>query len=512
MSTENYNDQFAQLIEPVSKPQSFHMPFQISRGSKSFEKKKIKRNGKIVKVNAYNTFAQRVSDVTISFLQIEAKRRGFDYYKIKSLVVKELEPKLAEYGLNDFDKMSNEQRNMAKYAVEHALHKKLMEFGNFVISIGFREFIEALDEKSLFQASKKSEGAIRFDRSIEMINKAHSSSQVSYQRREVNEDFSKVNYVVGSVYLIPKIEFVIDEQLKDIKSVEQLMATRKMNKEKYIKEVRIHFDPSAFSTFAIPRSHKNPHELRKRHFRTVYASFLDLYMKTIEEVEYESHLNKLSFAQIQEIFGVKYARYPHFKTRVLAPAIEELNEKYKEYGTYQIELVENRVSRNPRSQLETISFKIIPLEDLEEHKQTFFFDLPTYIASRHYYFDDYVKRNFTESFSSYRHFIAGFIEENKETPDLIIGGAESNDLPIREWIREHKAASENYSELEKYLERDREWLNENNIYFSEDKLCLVKKVDGEDTIITILGGMISIINPITSLGYYKELRKIGTAE
>jgi hypothetical protein len=482
----------------------FSIPFPYAQGEKTFEKKVIIRKGEEVEVNAFTPFAQRLSDVSVYLLQIEAKKKGFNYYKIKDEVAKDLSVRLREKGFNNYGELTTKQKKIVNIAINQGLHKKLKEMGTFEISIGFKELVNLIDEKKLLRPN----GNIRFDRVIESIQQAQSNSKISWKEWEVTEDMSDYHVVVGSSVIIPDIAFVVDKELEGIDSIEDLLKSPKRNKDKYIKEVRITFSPKAFALLALPRSNKRLQDLKKRHFNSIYSFFLDMFLKSIEGLPYPHEINKLTFGEAQKLFGTSYAKYITFKKNVLDIAMEETNENNKKYGGYQVELVEKRKNDTKKGELLNISFK---LHHQNNHliKGGFSFDLAYYIATRHYYFDTYITKEISESFSSYLEFIKEQTEKRNEYPNLVIAGDNSTDLSLEEWAVEHDEAQKAYNKLYIFINEDAKWFEKFHLKFSTDFLCLV---DVKNRPIQIMGGTWEIINPITSLKYYLDEKGMSGEE
>lgn len=476
---------------------SIKFPNAHARGEFTFEKKEVIRGGERRKMNAFTVNAAKVSDYTTHVLQ-KAFKGKLNYQEIRARTEDLLKETFIEYKLLDFDPANKAQAERNRRMMNIMIDEKVKELirdivkDECIIKIPFEEFFKNLNISSLYKGDN-----IRFDRAVELVLEVQSKSYCDYRGKRVIEDetgkLEEISYV-GKSALVPSIEFEFDSEIGEINKIEDLIASKKRNKAKYIKSVVLKFDPDTFALLALPgREYVLASRETRSSFESIHTFRLDLLVRSIEKIQHYTSLNRYTLDHLNRLFGVSYSNFSFFKKRVLDPACEELNrceDLHVEYNSFK-----------KGNRFDYISFVITRKNKALLGGEYREFDLPYYIAVQHFYFDEYINGEVSSSFMEHYHEIKFYTDKFEKNKNFSYGGEETNDKTLLEWEKEYLEASEAYKELVMIIGKDPGWFNERNLVLSPEKLCLVDKDTGD--VHEPYKGLLAISNPIKSLMFYK---------
>lgn len=484
------------LFENEKEEVSIKYPNAHARGNFSFEKKEIVKGGTRRKMNAFTVNAAKVSDFTTHLLQKTFKGK-LNYYEIRKQAEEKLRPKFERYGLLSFDPSDQTSANKSRRIMNIMIDEEIKEIvrdivkDECVVKIPFEIFFRSLNIDSLYKGEN-----IRFDRAVELVLEVQSKSYCDYKGKRVIEDdegnLQEIGYV-GKSALVPRIEFEFDEALGEINRIEDLIASKKRNKAKYIKSVVLRFDAETFAMLVSPgREYVLTNRDTRSSFESIHTFRLDLLVRSIEKIQHYQSVNHYTLEDLNRLFGVSYSNFTFFKRRILNPACEELNRcddllvEYKE------------IKKGNRFDHIVFSIRRKQKDLIAGAYKTF--DLPFYIAAQHFYFDDYIEGNISDSFKEHYNEIKFYTDKIEKKRDFIYGGDESNDKTLGEWEKEYHEALDAYEKLVMVISDDPDWFERRSIVLSSDKLCFVHK--DTDEVYEPYKGLFKANNPIKCLAFY----------
>jgi len=484
------------FFEKSSEDATIKFPNSHAQGEFSFAQKDVLRGGKRVKMNAFTVNAAKVSDASLQLLQRKFAGK-FNYYDLRKQAEKKLQPFFGEHKLLEmdisnkraFEKNKRMMNIMIEEEIKSTIKKDIQE--DCIIKIPFDDFFGSLQIDSIYK-----EKNIRFNRAIELVLDVQSSSYCDYRGKRVeigeNGNLEEIGYV-GKSALVPTIEFEFDEAIGDIKKIEDLVASKKRNKAKYIKFVVLKFDVDTFASLVSPgREYTLTDRNVRNTFESISAFRLDTLVRSIEKIQHYTTVNHYTLDDLNRLFGVNYKTFFDFKRRILRPGCDEFNKCDDLHVDFKEHKKNNAFSY--------ISFSIVRKENILISGEYKVFDLAYYIAVQHYYFDDYIEGETNASFLDHYQEIKFHVERKSNNIQYCFGGDDSDDLTLESWEKEYLEASECYEKLIIAVGRDQAWFKERKIKLCTTKLCFIEEDTGE--IYEPYKGLFHVHNPIKAYKYY----------
>lgn len=449
------------------------------------------------RINKFSLNAAKLSDYFIKTFQ--KNTFGYiDYSLLISEATEDLTPMFEKYNLANVDENS-EQGRIKKILIENTVNNKVLELIKdlCIIKIPFSEFYD-----SRVINVEHNDGGVRFKNIYETIESAQNNSFIQYYRKEVREENNKLNVVnvLSRGALLPKIEIVVDEKIggKEITNFKQLIEANVKNKQKYIKEVALYFDPHLAINFTkLYRNYTILNSSIRGCFKSIHSFKLDMIVRSIKSAQYNYVINKYDFPTLQKNFGVNYTRYDSFKNKVLKPALEDINNHSDDIF---VELIEHRANNKTRGILEYVSFKITSLVD-EDIDMSEDFSLEYYIANQHFYSNDrkinFEKFGLIMTILDYEKEIKKFIEIEDNKNRSFTG--QDGDMTILDYEKEYIESKDCHNKLIMACQQDKEFFEKKGLFYDRTRLSFIK-----DNEIFVLMDVIYLDNPIKCWKYYNE--------
>jgi len=432
------------------------------------------REGKLL---GFTKNSVQIADVFILFAQ-QRLMGLINEEEISKKAKEEVSILVERYGL-DKGKTKEEIKKNRKI-VDTLLHTKAREIvtnsiRNYsTLTVDFNKLVESLSIPSL----KRKDGSIYLTRLGKLLNGAESDAKLKCTfdvYKEVDGKLVKETEFV-TYNLVPTIRVIIrhDDEDEDVMfdTFEEFLAMRKRyKKEKMINRVEFSFNPEALAVFAIPRAIPG-YSITDRKYRTgfgKYAFQLDYIVRTVGS----SLKNQKRYTpeELMDQFGVSYNRYADFKSKVLVPAIKEINQK----KSIHITLKEEKEGRKVKK----VFFETRIATDENNEAKELFFSLPFFIAVKHYYSDRYIPNNVIRNsfdFDDYLEMLEDSIESLKSFDKKLTN--EESDLTIGEWKKLYEKEIEAWEELIALVKTDKKAqkiIEEEEWVISKKRIGLVDK-------------------------------------
>lgn len=479
-------------------------------------RKVTQKTGKVIEVTSFTPNSVKISDTCLALLQNNFKKKtNINYWDVREEVENSLSHYFEEWGLDeetlssmDFEKGLKGEKakriRLRSIKIESEVKKLIAQrvADSCSIEVDFREFVNMLKISTLFRGDN-----IRLAEVLKVITTAQDNSFSQHKVYVVEEDKDGIHesFRIARDALIPKIAIQVRADIEDggeeINTFDDLVSSKKRNKEKYIEKVVLTFDPETIASKAFPRRFSLA-TLNKRHrLNNSHASRLDSLIRSIEKIQhYTTSVNRFTFSELLDKFGVSYEKYASFKLKVLLPAIKSVNL----CGDYIVELVEHRKNNSPKGKLLYLSFKI---SHVVSSMDKYDFTLPYYICVQHFSNPHYLGEDFTStiSFDEHYEFIEECINNLSRYGNISFGGIESNDYTYYQWDKIYRDEVRAFYELREYLSANLEWMKNKNIALSAEKLTLVNIEDNMPyKPLPVTAPNLILDTPSASLKFYLE--------
>lgn len=480
----------------------FRVSNSHAMGNYQFEKKTIVRKGKKVEVANFSLNASKISDGSISILQRDYHGR-YSYPELKKKARDNLQDFFEEYELEKTEGLSANAIKRNKDIMEAKIEREIKSIiradiaDSCVVKVPFDTFMSELQVDSFYRGEDRER--LRFNHAVQSVLDAQSNSWCTYAIDEVqwSDKLGRLEIVsrAGKTALLPTVEFVIHEE-GGMKTIEDLLTSKKRNKAKYIKYVELRFDPVSFSELVAPGVDYTIGDRRiRRKFSNKFSHQIDLMLRSLERIQRYKDVNRFTFEQLKKKFPTNYKRYIDFKNNVLIPALDDFNQS----PDLRAELDEHYKKQSDLGELDYLRFKIARIND-KGLPVIDTFDLPTYIAVQHFYFDTFIEKKLTD-FQDHYTDLAYYTNDIEKYRDITYCDECKNDKSLGEWEAEYYEAVAAYEELSGYVKNNPEWFEERDIRLCDKILCLVNNETGLP--FAAFGGQFILDNPIKSLAFYK---------
>jgi len=417
----------------------------------------------------------QISDVFMLFAQ-RALQEEINEKEIYDLAMDRIQPMIKKHGLdlgNTRDK-TRENQKIITSLLSQEIKKEVGERfqGKNSITIDFVDFVDRLNIASLY---RKESSAIRLHVLYKIMTEARSNAVLKCRMDNWREDgdtlVKETDYI--EYHLIPSFTIVVaghEKEGEHFETFEELVHSRKRDKEKYIKAVKFNFNIEALAVFALPRI-EDGYSITDREYRhgfSQYAFQLDWLVRSIYKVQHMESINQYPLEELYSIFGVNYAKYADFKRRVLLPAIKEINKA----GAIFVEMKEHKENRK----VKTISFSVKKKINQLEKEITLIsdFSLSYFISVQHFHKDIYVKDDLTEllEFNEYHHEIKEFTTLFFKNRVKKVSNEET-DLTLQQWKYLYETELSAWKRLIEIFDKNKERVFKLGYTLSDEKLGFI---------------------------------------
>jgi len=493
----------------------------LIRGGSTVKKKKIMRGGIEVMISEATPNDKKIEDTCIEIFQTKEIRKKINYDELQDEALNVLSEKFSEYGLitsDDFTKSKNKLiLNTRKIAVDNYIKNSVAESIPKTIKFPIKEFIKRTGITRI-------QG--RFNEALKVISESSTKLSHSWMSQTVefkDKNGKKVAEIKNDLTqgsIIPKFKLRFNDKIKKHLSEDEIRAMTiesfieldVPNKSSYIDEIIMETDPETVveiigvglfgSLFGKGYARS---ERRNRNLYKKSATFnFDLLVRSIINIPHNTTLTEFTFDQLKDILGASsYNKWESFKKSVLLPVLKE-QELYTEVKCEYILLP---------SQKNWTHIKLIPSWKttslgFEAEKRGFDY-LAYFIAVQHKFFQ---ANSLDESLEHFiPHVQSAIYSFNDE--DMVWGKT------LLEWKIYTKKVYEVEKELLEFISQNQDILDDNNIFYDERLLCLLKRNFKEEEILEennelkkkqkknsyITTNMYRVQDPITSLRYLNEL-------
>lgn len=344
--------------------------------------------------------------------------------------------------------------------------------GKNSITIDFIDFVDRLNISSLY---RKGSSSLRLHVLYKIMTEARSNAVLKCRVDNWREHGDKLEKETDYIeyHLIPSFTIVVaghEEEGEHFETFEDLVKSRKRDKEKYIKSIKFSFNIEALAVLALPRV-EDGYSITDRDYRngfSQYAFQLDWLVRSIYKVQHMENINQYPLEELYSIFGVNYSRYADFKRRILKPAIKEINEA----GAIFVEMKEHKENRKVLAISFTVSKKI---KNKEKELELFAnFSLAYFIAVQHFYKDIYVKDNLGDftTFEEYHSDIKEYTSLFFKNRTSKISNDET-DLTLQEWKYLYDKELEAWKKLLEIYEKNKNKIHDLGFILSNSKLGMI---------------------------------------
>ena len=468
--------------------------------------KKKTSDGKTVYKKNTTTNDEKIADTCIEIFQNSNIEQKINLDNIKRDAYTYIEDLFKSKNLIESPENTKEQNALIqrkkKIGMTQYIKKGIEELVNKVYSVDYDTFIELTGIKSIK----------RVNIALELLDEIQNKNFFTWNEERLDENLDIVNDIV-KVAVVPEVTLTLDNEIggkvdgngnKIFNSITDFRNADIKNKRKYIKGISFRISPSYLSNIlGLERNYSEPDRKQRINFKSSYGFRLDTLLRSIERIQNHPNLAHFTFDQIQKKFGTQYDNYKNFKSRVLMPAINDINN----FTNLNVELVEKRES-GPKSELQYIRFIITRKNSLKSDKRYGINKLAFYIGSRMFYFS----KNNIKNLLAFSKDIEKAMTNND---DILIYDSRS----ISDWKEESDKAYELEIELLKVIDNNKIFMDQHSLIYDDKRMCLVEKeltkIDDEEQkeVIKILKyNDKKVTNPMESLDYLNNLLRDGYSE
>ena len=454
-----------------------YLPRAYAYSKYSYATKTVKKKGKDCKVTVFSKNDSKIYSTTSVLMQKHFADK-FNILKIKKSAEDRLERFFEENNLVPSSVMSEKEIKRIKtfraIKIDELMKKDIIKAisNHNEITIPFDSFVKMLKIKNVYK-----EGRVNLRELNNVIDRSQKDSFVEvrndYLKHE--EGVLKREFTISKIPLIPKITITIDQDIEgidgEIQTFEDLIRSKKRNKDKYIKSVKITFDQEAIVAGAFPWKGFAVTSLSTRHAHSSpYTSRLDDLIRNLEKVQHLKNFNRFKPEEIQQMFGVNYSNFNNFKQSVMNPSLEEVNNQ----GVFEVEMKEKRVGDSKKGKLLYVYFVIKRKSMLIAKRSKDAETLAHFIASRRFFHHEYYLEavegmDFDEYRDGLSEYIKELVKKNKSL-DVKYHTGEPNDRTLAQWAELFLENDEYVMKLKEYMGVDEKWFNDRSLVYDNLKM------------------------------------------
>lgn len=438
---------------------------------------------------------EKIIDSCFYLFQNSNVAKTYQYDNLRREAIESLSSRFEKYNVNelpeDTSKTKEEKLYKREVAIAQWIREHIEKNLTLVFNADFDDFMNNTGIKS----------ANRLNNALELLNRIQSKVFYEYSVDVISDDFSTIKNRITKVSAIPKISIDIDKSLGEINSIQEFIDLKINNKRKYILGLVVTVSSSYLSAvLGLGRDYTPVHKFERDKFKKCYAHRIDTLIKSIRNVQ-NSKKNYFTIQEFQKKIGTNYEEYKHLKRVVLMPSLGDICKN----TSFHVELIEHKKTKG---KVVAISFKITAKKDKNKR---FGIDIVAYyIATQMTHFGK--THNIRDFFAYAKH----LEHEIYNCLDFSL----YDNKTLKDWKLEAKNAYAIETEILDFIQNNEKLFKSKGIYYSEEKMCLLKKeivfdkLESENSyriskekIVNIKTPNYNVINPLTSFMYIDDVLK-----
>lgn len=483
----------------------FRIPNKQAQADYTLIKTKQNRKGGIVYVKSATTNDEKIADTCVEIFQNSGIDKMINLLELKKETLSEIEILFERKGLIVNEETTKRDveiiQKKKKIAYMQILKNKIEKSVKLEYSIDYKEFIDKTGIKTMQ----------RVGTALEVLDKMQNKSFFEWNEERLDNNLEIYNDIV-KIAVIPEIRLSLDKAVggltdldgnKLYNSLSDFKNAPIKNKSQYIKKITFKLNPSYLSNIlGLERDYSEPDRKERINFKSSYSFRLDTLLRSIEKIQNFQNFTNFTFQTLQKKFGTQYKLYKHFKSRVLEPAIDDINK----FTDLNVKMIETR--DNQKSDIKHIRFIISRKANMYIEESKYGINIAAYyIASRLFYFEKNGIKNLLA-------FAKKIEKDIKSTLDIAVYG----DKTVEHWKLEAKQAYQVESDLIKIIDVNKLFVAQNNLKYDDKRMCLVMVEDmneddeKKENIRILKYKDKRVTNPMESVEYLKDLLSTGYTE